>query len=120
MYSMPTLQVGSMDDPVSSGAAGRWLKAPEGFVSGAAVAVVAAEARRGRRDFIRGAFAAALAGGATAARAQTNPVPSAGGDPNILELPEHSTRPRPAGGHATATASPRSTSATCSAARAPA
>jgi sulfane dehydrogenase subunit SoxC len=56
---------------------------------------VFAEARQGRRDFIRRAFAAAAAGGAAAAAvpaalAQANPVPAAGGDPNILELPEHS------------------------------
>jgi sulfane dehydrogenase subunit SoxC len=56
---------------------------------------VFAEAKQGRRDFIRRAFASAVAGGAAAgaslsAGAQSNPVPTEGGDPNILELPEHS------------------------------
>jgi len=73
-----------------AGAAGRWLKAPEGFISPSAASHVWAEARDGRRDFIRGAFAAALAGSTLAARSQSNPVPAAGGDPHILELPEHS------------------------------
>jgi sulfane dehydrogenase subunit SoxC len=53
------------------------------------------EAKTGRRDFIRRAFAAAAAGGgaiaAGSARASSNPVPAEGGDPNILNLPEHST-----------------------------
>jgi sulfane dehydrogenase subunit SoxC len=62
---------------------GRLRKAPENFIQGDAVARVAAEARGGRRDFLRGAFAAAAAGVALpAARAQ---------NPNILKLPEHST-----------------------------
>jgi sulfane dehydrogenase subunit SoxC len=63
---------------------GRLIKAPENFLDAAGVQQVGAQARRGRRDFIRGAFAAA---GAAAA------VPlarAAGGDANILELPEHS------------------------------
>jgi len=45
--------------------------------------------RQGRRGFIQKAFASALAGGAAVAQAQTNPVASDGGDPNILNLPEH-------------------------------
>jgi sulfane dehydrogenase subunit SoxC len=50
------------------------------------------EAKAGRRDFVRGALAAALAGStAPAALAQANPVPAEGGDPNILQLPAHST-----------------------------
>src|SRR5262245_29475262 len=61
--------------------AGRWLRAPEGFVRGGDVARVATELRRGRRDVLRGAFAAALAGGAAAVQAQ--------GDPRILEVPAH-------------------------------
>jgi sulfane dehydrogenase subunit SoxC len=54
------------------------------------VAEVWREAKAGRRDFIRRAFAAAAAGTATgAALAQASPSPSSGGDPSILELPEH-------------------------------
>lgn len=62
----------------------RLRKAPEGFLDRAGIASVAAEARQGRRDFIRGAFAAAAAGLAGGAAAQ-----APAGDPNILELPEH-------------------------------
>ncbi|MEP7281377.1 MAG: sulfite dehydrogenase [Rubrivivax sp.] len=69
---------------------GRVRQAPEGFLNRDAVQAVHDEARRGRRDFIRSAFAAAAAGAALpAARAQANPVPSAGGDPNILTPPPH-------------------------------
>ena len=54
-----------------------------------------AEAKAGRRSFIRQAFAAATAGAATVAasgvRAQANPVPAEGGDAAILNLPAHST-----------------------------
>ena len=42
---------------------GRLRKAPENFIDRAGVGTVFAEGKRGRRDFIRGAFAAALAGG---------------------------------------------------------
>ena len=67
---------------------GRLRKAPENFIQGDGVARVAAEARGGRRDFIRGAFAAAAAGlSVPLARAQSAPE----GDPNILTLPEHAT-----------------------------
>jgi sulfane dehydrogenase subunit SoxC len=53
---------------------------------------VFAEAKSGRRDFIRAAFAAAAAGtAATSAQAQSNPVPTEGGDPNILTNPAHTT-----------------------------
>ena len=73
---------------------GRLQKAPENFVDAAGVRTVFAQAKAGRRDFIRQAFASAAAGAAalaaTGARAQANPVPASGGDPNILELPEHS------------------------------
>jgi sulfane dehydrogenase subunit SoxC len=69
---------------------GRVQKAPENFLSKDGVKTVFAEARRGRRDFIRSAFAAAAAGtAASPALAQVNPVPLEGGDPFILELPEH-------------------------------
>jgi sulfane dehydrogenase subunit SoxC len=74
---------------------GRLIKAPEGFIDAEGVRRVFAEGKAGRRDFIRSAFAAAAAGGAAlatgAARAQANPVPAGGGDPNILTLPEHTT-----------------------------
>lgn len=70
---------------------GRILKAPESFLSRDGIKTVVAEARHGRRDFIRSAFAAAAAGVAVpAALAQGNPVPTEGGDPNILNLPDHS------------------------------
>jgi len=66
---------------------GRLRKAPENFLDREGIAVAAQEARAGRRGFIRGAFAAAAAGLALpAARAQSA---SGGGDPAILELPEH-------------------------------
>ena len=70
---------------------GRIIKAPENFLSKDGIKAVFAEAKKGRRDFIRTAFAAAAAGVAVpAALAQGNPVPTEGGDPNILNLPEHS------------------------------
>ncbi len=70
---------------------GRIRRAPEGFLSPEGVKAVFQQARSGRRDFLRNAFAAAAAGAAVpAAMAQGNPVPAAGGDSNILELPEHS------------------------------
>ena len=59
----------------------RLRKAPENFIDRESLALPAAR----RREFMRGAFAAAAAGLALpAARAQ------AGDDPNIIELPEHS------------------------------
>jgi len=71
---------------------GRLLKAPEHFIDAAGVRTVFAEARAGRRDFIRRAFAGAtaLAAGAATQAQPSNPVPAEGGDPNILNLPEHS------------------------------
>lgn len=64
---------------------GRVLKAPENFLDAQGIRQAASEARQGRRDFLRGAFAAAAAAGtAGATHAQAK------GDPNILELPEHS------------------------------
>ena len=57
-------------------------RAPENFLAPADVQSVQREARAGRRDFIRGAFATALAGAsAGAARAE--------GDPAILNTPPH-------------------------------
>ncbi len=69
--------------------AGRLRRAPEGFIRRADAGVVFREARQGRRDFIRQAFATAVAGAAGSAAAQSNPVPSAGGDPHILQAPPH-------------------------------
>jgi sulfane dehydrogenase subunit SoxC len=71
---------------------GRLVKAPEGFLSKDGIRQVFAEGRHGRRDFIRSAFAAAVASAAApVALGQSNPVPADGGDPNILNLPAHST-----------------------------
>ena len=70
---------------------GALRKAPESFLSPDGIQKVVSEAKNGRRDFIRSAFAAAAAGATVpAALAQSNPVPTEGGDPNILNLPEHS------------------------------
>ncbi len=70
---------------------GRLIKAPENFIGPEGVRALVAEAKSGRRDFVRVAFAAALAGAtAPAALAQASPVPADGGDPNILALPAHS------------------------------
>lgn len=67
-------------------APGRLRKAPEHFLDAGAIARVKEEARDGRRDFLRTAFAAAAAGAAVPiAQAQ-----AAAGDRNILELPDHS------------------------------
>ena len=79
---------------VSGGAcSGRLIKAPENFLAPQDIKTVFAEGKQGRRDFIRRAFAAAsasaAAGAATLSHAQGNPVPTEGGDPNILNLPEH-------------------------------
>ena len=68
---------------------GRVRKAPEHLLTASGVRTVVQEARSGRRDFIRQTFAAAAAG--SAAWTQANPVPAQGGDPNILQLPSHST-----------------------------
>ncbi len=78
---------------------GRLLKAPENFIDPQGVRQVFAEGKTGRRDFIRSALAAATAATAAATAATTsppaaaagNPLPAEGGDPNILELPAHST-----------------------------
>ena len=57
---------------------GRVARAPENFLDTEQIAAVQA----GRRDFLRGALAAAVALAPAASRAD--------GDPNILQLPEHS------------------------------
>ena len=70
------------EDSINSG---RVQKAPEHFLTPSGVKEVFAEGKKGRRDFIRNAFAAAAAGAAAPmAMAQGNPVPVEGGDPNIL------------------------------------
>ena len=77
------------EDSIDSG---RVRKAPENFLTRSGIKEVFAEAKNGRRDFIRSAFAAAAAGAAAPmALAQGNPVPTEGGDTNILNLPEHAT-----------------------------
>jgi len=82
-------------DPFDTQRPGRLIKAPENFIGPEGVKTVFREAKEGRRDFIRNAFAAAVAAGGTAAAggaaAQANPVPADGGDPNILNLPAHTT-----------------------------
>jgi sulfane dehydrogenase subunit SoxC len=65
---------------------GRLRPAPENFLSPQALRAVGQEARVGRRDVLRSAFAAALAGApATGALAQTSLD-----DPAIMKLPPHS------------------------------
>jgi sulfane dehydrogenase subunit SoxC len=82
-------------DSIDTQRPGRLIKAPENFIGPEGVKTVFREARDGRRDFMRSAFAAAVAAGGTAAAgraaAQANPVPAEGGDPNILNLPAHTT-----------------------------
>jgi len=63
-------------------------KAPERFLSADGIQTVADEAKTGRRSFIRAAFAAASAGAVAAAATAATPS-SVDGDPNILNLPEH-------------------------------
>ncbi len=76
---------------------GRLQKAPENFIDSAGVSTVVAEAKAGRRDFLRRALTSAAAASAAAAgsaipaaaQAQADPAPAAGGDPYILNLPAH-------------------------------
>ncbi len=69
---------------------GRIQKAPENFLNRDGIRTVLDESKSGRRNFIRSAFAAAAAGAAAPlVVAQGNPVPTEGGDPNILNLPAH-------------------------------
>jgi len=75
-----------MNPPTSHG---RLRKAPENFLDAQGLQTARSELRQGRRGFIEKAFAAAVATTGGAAWAQTNPVGSDGGDPNILILPEH-------------------------------
>ena len=73
---------------------GRLVKAPENFLHPMDVRRATTLGPVARRDFQRSAFVAAGAASAAAAgrfaTAAPNPVPATGGDPNILELPEHS------------------------------
>ncbi|MCA3239183.1 MAG: sulfite dehydrogenase [Curvibacter sp.] len=69
---------------------GRVRKAPESFLNRDGIRAVFAQAKADRRSFIRSAFAAAAGMAGAGALAQSNPVPAEGGDPNILNLPEHS------------------------------
>ena len=72
--------------------AGRVRKAPEHFLDAEGIRRVREEARSSRRGFMRQAFAAAAASAVVpAAMARGNPVPPEGGDPHILNLPEHAT-----------------------------
>ncbi len=72
-------------------------KAPENFLSASGVKTVLAEARQGRRGFLRGAFVSASAaiaaggvGAQTQIQTQAQSPATEDGDPNILNLPEHS------------------------------
>ena len=69
---------------------GRLIKAPENFLPPQGVRQVFAEAKQGRRDFIRSAFAAASAVAVAPIARAAPDLPADGGDPNILELPAHS------------------------------
>ena len=64
---------------------GRLQHAPENFLSTSQIAGV----QSGRREFLRGAFQSALAVGAVSAASTS--LATQAGDPNILQLPAHST-----------------------------
>ena len=70
---------------------GRVRKAPENFIPSSGVGTVFAEARAGRRDFIRNAFAAAASGVAASSALAQGAAAAGDGDPAILKLPTHST-----------------------------
>jgi sulfane dehydrogenase subunit SoxC len=77
--------------PAGGAGGGRLLKAPENFIGPDGVRAVFREAKAGRRDFIRNAFAGAMAAAAApAVLAQASAPPAGGGDPNIVDLPAHS------------------------------
>ena len=69
---------------------GRLLKAPENFIGPDGVRSVFAEAKDGRRNFVRSAFAAALASTTAPAAWSQAALAPAYGDPHILQLPAHS------------------------------
>ena len=68
---------------------GRITKAPENFIATDAMGTIFREAKTGRRDFVRGAFAAAFAGAATSPTLAQKKS-TVDGDSNIMELPAHS------------------------------
>jgi sulfane dehydrogenase subunit SoxC len=68
---------------------GRLAKAPENFIGPSGVRQVFAEAKRGRRDFVRSAFAAAAGAVSAVASSATQAATPADGDPAILNLPDH-------------------------------
>ena len=70
---------------------GRLRKAPENFLDASGIRAVFAEGKQGRRDFIRKAFATAVATGGAAAAAAQGVKDVGEGDPAILRLPAHST-----------------------------
>lgn len=73
---------------------GRLRRAPEGFLDAEGIRRVQAEARAGRRGFLRTAFRSAMAGAAVGGSAEALARAGAGdqavGDPHIVDLPEHS------------------------------
>lgn len=69
---------------------GRLVKALENFLGAQAVSMVFEEAKSGRRNFLRNAFAAASLAASVPALAQASASAQAQGDPHILNLPEHS------------------------------
>ena len=82
-------QIQAQPAPASE-ARGRLRKAPEHFLDATGIRTVFAEGKQGRRNFMRNAFAAAMAGSA-AAHAAAQAKDMGDGDPAILNLPAHST-----------------------------
>ena len=75
----------SSGPPAQQRSTGRIAKAPENFLSPEMIVDVL----RGRRDFLRGAFATAVTGAGAVAATRAAAQSALVGDPNILELPEH-------------------------------
>jgi sulfane dehydrogenase subunit SoxC len=73
-----------------NGPSGRLIKAPEHFLSEEGIRGVFKDGAQGRRDFIRRAFAAAGAAVAVPAAMAQGTSGGDAGDPDILNLPEHS------------------------------
>ena len=69
---------------------GRLVKAPENFFGAHAISTVFEEAKSGRRNFLQHAFAAASLAASVPALAQASASGQNQGDPQILNLPEHS------------------------------
>jgi sulfane dehydrogenase subunit SoxC len=74
----------------TSGPSGRLIKAPEHFLSEEGIRDVFKDGAQGRRDFIRRAFAAAGAAVAMPVAMAQGTSGNDAGDPDILNLPEHS------------------------------